>query len=292
MSGAVEVFHAARAALGEGPCWDAARGELLWVDMLAERVHATTATGSTAYAVGALPGAAIPLAGGDDLLLALGAGVARLARGSGEVVPLAALAADPATVRVNDAKVDPGGRLWVGATRRDMAPGGGTLQRLGDDGLLTCVLDGLDVPNGLGWSPDGETLYLADSPRRTIARHRVDPLRGELLGSAGPALDTSARPGQPDGLAVDADGNLWVAFWDGGAVRCYTPGGALLDELRVPLLRPTSCAFGGADDRDLLITSSCHGYDAAQLAAEPAAGSLLVARPGVAGLPPTPARIA
>jgi sugar lactone lactonase YvrE len=289
--GAVEVFHAARAALGEGPCWDSAREELIWVDMLADTVHLTSARGSRAVPVGALPGAAVPLADGDELLLALGAGCARLSR-DGTVATLAALpGADPALMRVNDAKTGPDGCLWIGAVRRDMAAGGGTLNRLGRDGTVTRVLDGLDVPNGLGWSPDGTVLYLVDSPRRTITPRAFDPARGTLLGAVGAPIDTRERPGQPDGLAVDADGNLWVAFWEGAAVRCYSPAGALLEEIRLPLSRPTSCAFGGPELRDLLITSSCHGYDADRLAAEPAAGSILIARPGVAGLPTVPARL-
>ncbi|MEU1892398.1 SMP-30/gluconolactonase/LRE family protein [Streptomyces pristinaespiralis] len=265
----VEVAVRHDALLGEGPTWDPAAERLLWVDILRSRVHTyAPATGRrTVMATGQHVGAAKPRAGG-GLVVNLRDGVG-LYDSDGA---FRWLHRDPvAGRRANDAAVAPDGSLWTGTMRYDEAPGGGTLTRTAPDGTATTVLADVTVSNGTGWSPDGRRMYYIDSPTRRIDVFDLRP---------GDPLPVDRRPlavvedgaGYPDGLTVDADGCVWVALWDGAAVRRYTPEGVLDRVVELPVRRPTSCAFGGAGLTDLYVTSARKG----QAAPHPLSGSLLV----------------
>ncbi|MFF4207997.1 SMP-30/gluconolactonase/LRE family protein [Streptomyces sp. NPDC001796] len=254
------------AALGEGPTWDADGGRLIWVDILRSRVHTyDPASGRrTVMTTEQHVGAAKPRSGG-GLVLNLRDGVGlRDTDGTfrwlhHEPVP---------GRRGNDAAVAPDGSLWAGTMRYDEAPGGGTLSRITGDGTVRTVLDDVAVSNGTGWSPDGRLMYYIDSPTRRID---VFDVGDDGLPVGGRALAHVDR-GFPDGLTVDADGCVWVALWDGGAIHRYTPSGDLDRVLELPVQRPTACAFGGADLADLYITTARTGLEAPH----PLSGSLLV----------------
>jgi len=143
------------------------------------------------------------------------------------------------------------------------------------------------VSNGIGWSPDGRRMYYVDSPTCRVDVFDVDLGTGLVAGRR-TFLELARASGFPDGLAVDADGWLWVAFWDGGVVQRFTPRGRPDRRVEVPASRTTACAFGGAGLRDLYITTATAGLDAGQLATQPLAGSLFVladAGPGLASPP-------
>jgi sugar lactone lactonase YvrE len=264
---AYEVAVRAQAALGEGPTWDAAAGRLLWVDILGSRVHTyDPATGRrTVRRTEQHVGAAKPRAGG-GLVLNLRDGVGLLDPDGSfrwlhrEPVP---------GRRGNDAAVAPDGSLWAGTMRYDEAPGGGTLSRFTGSGTVETVLDSVAVSNGTGWSPDGRLMYYIDSPTRRID---VFDFAGGGVSGRRPLVEIEEGAGFPDGLTVDAEGCVWVALWDGGAVRRYTPEGALDRVIPLPVRRPTACAFGGADLTDLYITTACTGLSAPS----PLSGSVLV----------------
>ncbi|MFE0330822.1 SMP-30/gluconolactonase/LRE family protein [Streptomyces sp. NPDC058960] len=254
------------AALGEGPTWDADGGRLIWVDILGSRVHTyDPASGRrTVMTSEQHVGAAKPRSGG-GLVLNLRDGVG-LRDPDGtfrwlrhEPVP---------GRRGNDAAVAPDGSLWAGTMRYDEAPGGGTLSRITGDGTVRTVLDDVAVSNGTGWSPDGRLMYYIDSPTRRIDVFDV----GDDGLPAGRRALAHVERGFPDGLTVDADGCVWVALWDGGAIHRYTPSGDLDRVLELPVERPTACAFGGADLADLYITTARTGLQAPH----PLSGSLLV----------------
>jgi len=280
-----EVYHRADAELGEGPCWDPDRGALIWVDILRREVHLSTPGDDRIHRTPDYVGAAVPAADG-ELLLAMD-GFAALDLDSGVIRPVAAIPRKP-SVRMNDGKCDPAGRFWAGSMHVDDVPGAGALYRLDGPGAATRVIDRVTISNGLGWSPDGAWMYYIDTPTRSVRRYEFDHETGEL-GTGAVLIDTSRHPGFPDGMSVDAEGNLWVAFWDGGAVRCFSAEGALLEELPVPVRRPTSCSFGGPELRQLLITTARRGLSEGELREQPLAGSVLVVEPGVTGLPPTSA---
>ncbi|MFJ5259563.1 SMP-30/gluconolactonase/LRE family protein [Streptomyces sp. NPDC088387] len=260
-SAAFEVAVRARATLGEGPTWDADAGLLYWVDILGSRIHTYDPSSGrrTVRTTDQHVGAVVPWAGG-GLVLNLRDGVAVLTPDN----TLDWLHHEPVPGRrANDAAVGPDGSLWAGTMRYDEAPGGGTLTRITADGTVEAVLHDVAVSNGTGWSPDGRLVYYVDSPTRRIDVFDHDG--GRVTGRRPFAhIDT----GFPDGLAVDAEGCVWVALWDGGAVRRYTPGGVLDRELPLPVPRPTSCAFGGPSLRDLYITTA--------RTREPLSGSVLV----------------
>jgi sugar lactone lactonase YvrE len=281
----VELAFPAKARLGEGPTWDPASGRLLWVDILASRVHGfDPATGRSSVLVTEQHvGAAKPRAGG-GLVVNLRDGVGLYDADGAfrwlhrEVVP---------GRRANDAAVDAAGHLWAGTMRYDEAPGGGTLHRIAPDGTVTPVLDDVTVSNGTGWSPDGTLMYYVDSPTGRIDVFDVDSGTG-LVRDRRPLAVIEDGAGFPDGLTVDADGCVWVALWDGAAVRRYTPEGKLDRAVEVPAVRPTACAFGGPELADLYITTATTGLDARALAAQPLAGSVLVVRGAGNGLPGRP----
>jgi sugar lactone lactonase YvrE len=263
----IAVRH--EAVLGEGPTWDASAARLLWVDILSARVHTyDPATGRrTVMATEQHVGAAKPRAGG-GLVVNLRDGVGLYdAGGAFRWLHRAPVEGR----RGNEAAVAPDGSLWAGTMRYDEAPGGGTLTRIAPDGTAAPLLTDVAVSNGTGWSPDGSRMYYVDSPTRRIDVFDVRP---------GDPVPVNRRPlavvepgaGYPDGLTVDADGCLWVALWDGGAVRRYTPEGELDRVVALPVRRPTSCAFGGAGLTDLYITSARKGL----AAPHPLSGSVLV----------------
>ncbi|WP_053846046.1 SMP-30/gluconolactonase/LRE family protein [Streptomyces sp. NRRL B-24085] len=260
-----DVAVRAGATLGEGPTWDGER--LLWIDILGARLHSYDPVSGhrTVRVLDQHIGAVKPRAGG-GLVLNLRDGVALLDPDGTfrwlyhEPVP---------GRRANDAAVAPDGSLWAGTMRYDEAPGGGTLSRITGDGTHRTVLDDVAVSNGTGWSPDGRLMYYIDSPTRRV--DVFDHEDGQISGRRTfVAVEDGA--GFPDGLTVDADGCVWVALWDGSAVRRYTPDGELDRVITLPTPRVTACAFGGPDLTDLYITTARVGLTAPH----PVAGSLLV----------------
>lgn len=277
------------AVLGEGPYWVPEDDCLLWVDIHRGQLHRTyfpsgeTVTMDLDAASAAFPavGGGILTAGGSQLTL-------RLPAERGERWTTRVIAAVPARdgIRFNDAGVDPAGRLWVGSMHTGETEPLGELYRLDPGGILTMVVKGVTVSNGLGWSPDGSRMYYADSPMRRIDVFDYDPATGEAVERRAFA-DLSAFDGVPDGLTVDADGCVWVAIWGGGVLRRLAPDGTQDTVLQVPVSQPTSCAFGGPGMGDLYVTTASIGLSEAERAAQPLAGRLLRLRPGPVGLPST-----
>ncbi|MBQ1099997.1 SMP-30/gluconolactonase/LRE family protein [Streptomyces sp. b94] len=272
---AYDVAVRAEASLGEGPTWDPKTRRLLWIDILNSRVHTyDPATGRrTVRRTDQHVGAVKPRAGG-GLVLNLRDGIGLLDPDDTfrwlhrEVVP---------GRRANDAAVAPDGTLWAGTMRYDEAPGGGSLSRVTGDGTVEVLLGDVAVSNGTGWSPDGRLMYHVDSPTRRID---VFDVFEDADSGAGEGRITGRRrlatiedgAGFPDGLCVDAEGCVWVALWDGGAVRRYTPSGDLDRVIPLPVPRVTACAFGGPGLTDLYITTARVG----PTAPHPLAGSVLV----------------
>ncbi|MFI8435534.1 SMP-30/gluconolactonase/LRE family protein [Streptomyces sp. NPDC079020] len=274
-----EVAVREQAQLGEGPTWDPATGRLIWVDILSCRVHTyDPETGRrTVMATGQHVGAAKPRAGG-GLVVNLREGIGRYdADGT-----FSWLFHDPVPGRRgNDAAVAPDGSLWAGTMRDDAAETGGGLHRVAPDGTVTDTVGAVACSNGTGWSPDGRLMYYIDTPTLRIDVLDVD---GEHVRDRRPFATIEPGAGAPDGLTVDAEGCVWVALWNGWALRRYTPDGRLERTVALPVPRPTSCAFGGRDLRDLYITSARTGCDAPP----PLSGSLLVLPDAGLGLPGTP----
>jgi sugar lactone lactonase YvrE len=275
--------------LGEGPVWDGPRDRVLWVDINAGAVHAGHLEGGLITpdrhlqfddTVGTV------VCSRDGQLLVAGAHrIYRVNERSrctvhAEPVPQAKAS------RLNDGACDPAGRFLVGSMALDGRRGEECLYRLEDDGAVTVIDADLTISNGLAWSPDGSVMYSADTIPGVVWARSYD-LAG---GACGPRREVVRldHGGWPDGLCVDTDGNLWVAIWGGGEVRCYTPAGERLATVSVAAPHTTSVAFVGPDRDLLLITTATDQLSAAQLDEYPLSGRLFTAHVGAVGLPVTP----
>ena len=283
---------AEQAELGEGARWDARRGELLRVDILDGRVYRDRVDDDgglvpvRSYRLPGTVGAITPVEGDDGWLLAAGRGFAHLTP-AGTVRPLAEAAS--AGTRMNDGACDPHGRFWAGTLAADHRTGGGALYRLDRSGRVELMLDGLTIANGLDWSPDGATMYLVDSGPGVVNAFAFDSEPGTI--SQRRALVTvPGELGAPDGMTVDADGDLWVAVYGGGAVHRYSPDGVLREKLHVPARQSTSCAFAGRGLSRLYVTTATEDWSEEQRRADPAAGLTYRFETDATGRPASPFR--
>ena len=286
-----EVAAAVGAELGERPVWNPNAACLIWVDINAGELHqfgaeaADGAAGDRVIARAGVPvGAAAPRAGGGYVLAAADGFRLLGADGAAAGLPVRPPGM-PAGVQFNDGACDPAGRFWAGTKATDGQAGTGSLYRLDPDGSVTEVLGGVTESNGLGWSPDASVFYYTDSgeAQSRVRAFSFDLPTGHLAGERD-LITFAPDDGIADGLVVDADGCLWIAMWDGGCVRRYSPHGELLGRYQVPVSRPTCPGFGGPDLGDLYVTTAWEGLQADHRDAEPLAGHLLRARPGVRGL--------
>jgi len=280
---AFEVAAAVADELGECPIWDEQSGLLWWVDSRAPAVKRLDPASGTvtvlplAETVGSI---AFRQRGG--LLAATKSGIHFLDPATGTLAAAARPEAHLPENRFNDGRCDRAGRFWVGSmsdVRRDPV---GTLYRL--DASLECtpLRNAIIIPNGLAWSPDGRSMYFADTNRNTIWSWEYDPATGSATGERVFA-DTGA--GRPDGSCVDADGCLWNAEYGGWRLVRYAPSGKVDRTIELPVANLTCCCFGGRDLDVLYVTSARQRMSAADLASQPLAGSVLALRAGVQGLP-------
>jgi sugar lactone lactonase YvrE len=267
--------------------WDSRTEEVLWVDIREGHIHRATLTGEgdlthrSTVRLSPPVSAVVPCASG-GLLATVGDTFYRIAV-DGTVESIAALSFpdDGIRRRMNDAKADPRGRLLAGTMSEDGLRGSAALYRLDPDGTLAVLRDGVTISNGLGWSPDGTTLYYADSPTQRVDAFEYDLTTG-TFGNGRPFARFD--DGDPDGLTVDADGCVWVAVWGAGQVRAFDPAGRPRAVVDVGPSQVSSCAFVGADLDILMITTAAEE----QAAFEHDAGRLFRCAPGVTGLPTTP----
>lgn len=175
-------------------------------------------------------------------------------------------------MRMNDGCCDPGGRFWAGSMSYDAAPGAGSLYRAGPGGAVVKVLDGMTIVNGPAFTPDGSLMYVADTYAGLIYACDIDPGSGDLSGQRVFA-EVPPADGAPDGMTVDDAGRLWVALWDGRAIRRYRPDGTIDATIPVPAQRPTSVCLG---DGTLFVSTA--GYGIADPV--PGDGAILRARAG------------
>jgi sugar lactone lactonase YvrE len=280
----VEVVVEGGALLGEGPTWDGERGRLIWVDISNRLVHFfdPETKDDIGIDVGDDVGVAIPRRGG-GLVLALGNGFA-LMTDDGNVEPLLTFPHGELAVRMNDGNCDSAGRFWAGTMGLKEEPGAGALYRLDPDSSVTKVLDSVTISNGIDWSLDDSLMYYVDSDTLRVDVFDFD-LDAGAISNRRAFVTMSEADGLPDGLTVDSEGYVWVAFWGGSCVRRYAPDGSLDRVVALPTRHITSCAFGGPGLDELYITSATEGLSAADLAAEPDAGALFRCRPGVVGRP-------
>ena len=286
-----ELILDARNATGESPVWSTTEQALYWVDIPAKRLHRwSPADGKEQSWQASQMLACIAQTGNGNWIAAMENGLFAItphADGSLDSRLLASVTHAQPGMRFNDGRCDRQGRFWAGSMLMDMAAGApvGAMYRYsaGQTEPLTAQLQGFIVPNGLAFSPDGNTLYLSDSHPDVQKIWAFDydtdsgtPHNRRLF------VDMSKHPGRPDGAAVDAEGCYWICGNDAGLIHRFTPEGKLDRSLAVPVKKPAMCAFGGADLDTLFVTSI---RPAGDLADQPLAGGVFALRPGVKGLP-------
>lgn len=287
----VELAVDCRCELGEGPIWDDRVGRLLFVDINGHAVHVLDPVSGAhqAHGVGEYVSAVV-LAEDNAYLVSLQHDIARftLAGGIGERV--ARIEGDRPDTRLNDGCVDSRGRFWVGSLSLEKQIGHCALYRLDRDPggagqaalRVTRMLDRVTNSNGIDWSLDDHLMYYVDTGTRRIDVFDFDAVSGDIANRR-PLVTIPESDGKPDGLIVDAEGCLWVALWQGSAVRRYTPDGRLDVQIDLPVSCPTKCAFGGADLDTLYITSAHKALSPEERRREPHAGSVFALHAGVRG---------
>ena len=252
-------WSAAGLELGEGPRW--VDGRLVLVDILTgrlfERHDASSGPLHEILRFDVPLGAAAPVAGRDGRwIVAAGTGIAFL-EPSGDLDWLARPADGGAVPRrMNDGACDPRGRFWAGCMAWDATKDAGALYRVDHGGTVTQVRDGLTVPNGPAFSPDGRLMYLADSAAGVVLRF---PLEIDSGTHGAPDTFVEFDTGSPDGMTVDVNGNVWIAVWGAGRVQQFSPQGTLLRGVVVPAVQPTAASLGGPDGRTLFVTTASYG---------------------------------
>lgn len=280
----MECVADVKAILGEGPVWVAAEGALYWVDIVAGRLFKMSAGQPEEIAIARPLCSIVPRAGGGFV----GGSLEGLVAISSDFAlsPLIHPEPDLPDNRCNDGKVDREGRFWAGTMDHTERSASGSLFRLDPDFACTRVDGGYSVTNGPAFSRDGRTMYHTDSGRQTVYAFDLDP-----AGNATNRREFAQfgeGDGHPDGMTVDAEDCLWVAFWDGWCIRRLSPSGERLAEIAVPVQRPTSCAFGGAMLDELYITSARRDLSPGDLERQPLAGGLFRVKPGVGGIAELP----
>ncbi len=269
------LFHV-KNDLGEGPLWHPTEKRLYWVDITAGDLYRSnselTSFTKTHFetSIGAF---GFKRDGG--LILATAEGFSEWKSGQDAPTILWNPLPDRDGVRMNDGKVDPAGRFWVGSM--DTAQQEGELYRLDSDGSRHTLLQHIGISNGLGWSPDRKLMVYTDSFKNTIFAFDYDLETGAISNRR--VLIELPKDEQeivPDGLCVDAEGCIWSAHWNGWEVVRYDPQGTPLLKVKVPAQRVTSCCFGGEKGDLLLITTSRGELSVDALACQPHAGDVFI----------------
>lgn len=279
---------AATHVLAEGPVWDADRGLVHWVDIdLGEVLTGVLEDGRVRVTdrlqVDRTVGAVVPSR--DGRLLVAGRTSLYVVGTDRAIRPVVPVLPDTDDRRLNDGACDPDGHFLVGSLSLGGPSTDEVLCRWEDDGSVTTLDTDLQLSNGLAWSPDGRLLYSVDTlPGRIWVRDYSTDV-------VGPRREHLRIDGFPDGICTDSEGNLWVAVWGTGQVRCYAEDGGLLHTVEVPAPHTSAVAFAGPELDTLLITTASAELDPAQRARYPLSGALFTARVGtlgVHGAPTTP----
>ena len=287
-------------ALGESPFWHPLEQMLYWLDIEGRKIHRADAHGRHAesWAMPAEPGCMAPARSG-GLVIALRDGIYRARTWQGALECIEPARYDTGRLRYNDGKCDVLGRFWAGTIYEprdaDLASVVAIDCRSARP-VLSTMIEGARVSNGLAWSPDNRSIYWADTPRHVVQRRDWDATSNQI-GPPGLFHQFDAKPadwafghaggyrGRPDGAAVDVLGNYHVAMYEGQRLCTFAPDGRLLAETATPVLCPTMPCFGGADLKTLYITSARHMRSSAELAAQPLAGCVFAMAVDTPGLP-------
>ena len=282
MSLQFDLFSDYSCELGEGPFWDSKRSRLHWVDIIGKKIISQNLDGSNIHVleVDGNPGCVVlsddgtMVAGVDNQISSLD--------GDGNLLRVLADTNEGSGLRFNDGKCDPSGRFWVGSMDRKEKNKLGSLYSWNSIEGLVNREQGVTVSNGMGWSPDNSLFYYIDSLTREVSVYDFDLSTGSINNKRR-FISFSEEDGFPDGMTIDNEGRLWIAFWGGAKIMCVNPDSKAIEEVvSFPVSKITSCAFGGEKMDQLFITSAKVQVNEKD---EPMAGKTFVVSLGVKGLP-------
>lgn len=277
------------AQLGEGPVWDWRDGCLWFVDIKRMLVHRYEhASGRTeSWGAPAQVGWVLPAEGG-GFVAGLKGALSRFDPIKGEFIPLVAVEPDHPGNRLNDATVHPDGSVWFGTMDDSERCATGRFHRYDGEHVTEVAIPPVAITNGPAVSADGRILYHVDTLGGLIFSSRISA--GGQVGATRMFVRIDPAHGHPDGVTVDAAGNVWVGLWGGWCARCYAPDGTLIKEVKLPAANVTKIAFGGADLMTAYVTTASIGLSSAELFAQPMAGSLFAFQAEIPGIATSLAR--
>ncbi|MCH1931187.1 SMP-30/gluconolactonase/LRE family protein [Shewanella sp. A25] len=264
--------------LGEGVLWDELRQSIWWTDILSSVIYQFHLPSQTLqpFPMPHRVGSFGLTTNSNQLIVAFDIGIARYDLVHHSIQWLAQPEVHISGNRFNDGRLDRQGRFWAGTMVEERVNEAQTaaLYRMDSEGHCFQIMTGLEISNGLCWSPDGKTMYHADSPSHTLFQYDFDIATGNISNKQ--VFATTPETVFPDGAEVDSEGHVWNAQWGGGQVVRYRKDGSVDLILKLPVTNPTSVAFGGPDLDLLIITSAKHGLTDSQLANEPEAGNVFI----------------
>ncbi len=272
------------ASLGEGAIWNHETNTFWWVDIEGRKlnIYDPETKSNRVIDVKERIGTVVPAKSG-GAIIALENGIFHLDLEREEMAMICNPLEELDTIRFNDGKCDPAGRLWVGSMSLRFIKGAASLYTIRPDGSYTEVFGGVTVSNGIIWSNDHKTLYYIDTPLRNVRAWDYDLVTGDISNER-VVISIPEGMGGPDGMTIDEKGKLWIAMWGGNQVSRWDPEtGELIGKVDIPAPNVTSCAFGGPDLDILYITTA--GGDNQEIKEDyPLAGSVFKIKPGVKGV--------
>ncbi len=274
-----------KSELGEGAIWNYRTGELIWINIegkILNFYNPKTGNNKEMF-TGQRIGTAVPTETG-QVLIALQNGIYMLNPETGSKKRIANPESNLPGNRFNDGKCDPAGRFWAGTMSLKMEKEAGTLYRFDPDSSIHKMIAKVTISNGIAWSADKTKMYYIDTPTQKVVQYDYNNATGEITNKK-VAVGIQKEIGSPDGMTIDADGNLWIALWGGAAVGCWNPEtGKLIRKIEVPAKNVTSCAFGDEDLGTLYITTARTGTSNEELLKYPNAGGVFKIRTGTKGV--------
>lgn len=284
-----ELFYKSECMLGEGPSWHAERKSFFWVDIDGKcfyEFHTTTKEVTRRQLAHRVSLILQTKASSDIILLGVQGGLASYDLTKEKFIWLLDIEKEQFDHRTNDGAVDSEGRLWIGTMHRQFEKGAGSLYCVDNNFSVQRKITGVTISNGLAWSLDNSRMYFIDTPTQTVQSFLFDAETGNIQFEK-IAITIDKKMGSPDGMAIDEEGMLWIAQWDGFGVYRWDPvKGKLLDKIDVPVPQVSSCAFGGDNMDELIITTARENFTEEDAAKYPLSGNIFIAKPGVKGIAP------
>ena len=272
------------ASLGEGAIWNHQSNTFWWVDIEGRKlnIYDPETKNNREIDVKERIGTVVPSKNG-GAIVALENGIFHLDLETEDMKPICNPLEGLDTIRFNDGKCDPAGRLWVGSMSLKFIRGVASLYLVETDGSFQEVFAGVTISNGIIWSNDHKILYYIDTPLGNVRAWDYDIETGEIINER-IVVSIPDGMGGPDGMTIDEEGKLWVAHWGGNMVGRWDPEtGELIGKVEVPAPNVTSCAFGGPA-LDVLYITTAGGDNTKMLEEYPLAGSVFKVSPGVKGV--------